>query len=60
MADNRTYFVVQVPHSLAADALAENVQVCEKGQFFEHLGSIVDLVSLVDIVLTHINVIQQL
>ena len=34
MADNRTYFVIQVPHSLTADALAENVQVCEKGQFF--------------------------
>ena len=60
MDDNRPHLIIQVPHGLAADALAENVQVCEKGQFLEHLSSIVDLVSLVDIGLAHINVIQQL
>lgn len=59
VADDRAHFVVQVPDGLTGDALAENVQVGDQGQFFEHLGSVMDLVSLVNIGLAHINVIQE-
>ena len=57
VSNDRANFVIEVPDSLAADTLADNVKIGDQWKLIKHLGSVMDLVTLINISLTDIYVV---